>query len=70
MYKAVAQSVLLYVSKVLQRFHNLSARRITGMAEKRGAVREWGYPSVVEAMEVAGLHPIGVYIRRQQANIP
>ena len=79
MYKAVAQSVILYginiwvvtgeMLKVLEGFHYRAARRITGMTEKRGAGREWEYPSVVEAMKNTGLHPIGVYIRRRKANI-
>ena len=70
MYKAVDQSVLLYsikswvvtgdMLKVLEGFHHQASRHITG----RG---EWEYPSVVEAMETAVLHPIGVYIRRLQA---
>ena len=47
MYKAVAQLVLLYGSerwvmtgdmlKVLEGFHHRTARRITGVTEKRGA---------------------------------
>ena len=79
MYKAVAQSVILYgrniwvvtgeMLKVLEGFHYQAARRITGMTEKRGAGREWEYPLVVEAMETAGIHPIGVYISRRQATI-
>ena len=74
MYKAVAQSVLLYGSeiwvvtgdmlKVLAGFHHQAAQRITGMTEKRGAGGDWEYPAVVEAMESAGLHLIGVYTRR------
>ena len=54
MYKAVAQSVLLYGSKrlvvtgemikVLTRFHHLAARRITRMTAKCGAGGEWEYP--------------------------
>ena len=39
------------------------------MTEKYGAGREWEYPSVVGVMETAGLHPIGVYIRRRQVTI-
>ena len=59
MYKAVAQSVLLYGSerwvvtggilKVLDGFHHREARRITGVTEKRGASGYWEYPLVVEA---------------------
>ena len=56
MYKAVAQSVLLYGSeiwvvtrdmlKVLMTFHHRAARRITGMTAKCGAGGEWDYPLV------------------------
>ena len=75
MYTAVEQFVLLYVSKswlvtgemlkVLTAFHHWVARRITGMTENRGADGEWKYPLVVEAIEAAGLHPIGMYINRR-----
>ena len=51
MYKAVAQSVLLYSSeswvvtgemlKFLAWFHHRAAQRVTGIAAKRGAVGEW-----------------------------
>ena len=50
-YKAVAQSVLMYGSKswvvigemlkVLEGFHHRADRQITGMTEKRVADREW-----------------------------
>ena len=79
MYKAVAQPVLLYGSeswvvtgemlKVLTAFHHRVAQRITGMTAKRGAGGKWEYSSVEEAMEAAGLHPIGVYIKRRQTTI-
>ena len=39
------------------------------MTEKRRAGGEWEYPSIVETMEAEGIHPIGVYIWRQQATI-
>ena len=39
------------------------------MTDKCGAGGEWEYPSVVEAMESVGIHPIRVYIRRRQATI-
>ena len=55
--------------KVLEGFHHRAARRITGMMEKCGEGGEWDYPSVVEAIEDTGIHPIGVYIRRRQATI-
>ena len=57
------------ILKVLEGFHHWAARQIMGMMAKRGADREWEYPSVLEAMESAGLHPIGVYIRRRQSTI-
>ena len=79
MYKTVAQSVILYGSKrwmvtgemlkVLEGFHNWVVQWIMGLTEKRGAGGEWENPSVVEAMETAGLHPIGVYIRRRHTTI-
>ena len=66
--------MLLYVSeswvvtgemiKVLASFHHRAARRIMGMTAKREAGGEWEYPSVLDAMEAAGLHPIRVYTRR------
>ena len=55
--------------KVLERSHHQATRRITGMTATHGLVREWGYLPVVAAMEAVGLHPIGEYIRRQQATI-
>ena len=55
--------------KVLKGFHHRAARRITGMTEKRGAGGEWEYHLIVEAMEDAGLHPIGVFIRRRHETI-
>ena len=78
-YKAAVQSVILYgreswvvtgeMLKVLEGFHHRVERRIMGLTEKYGAGGEWEYPSVVEAMEATGLHPIGEYIRRRQATI-
>ena len=79
MYKAVAQSVLLYGSdiwvvtremlKVLKAFHHRAARHITGMTVKRGAGGEWEYSAVEEEMYAAGIHPIGIYTKRRQMNI-
>ena len=79
MYKAVAQSVLLYDSKswmvtvgilkVLAEFHHRAARWITGMTAQREADREWEYPKVEEAMDYAGLDPIRLYIKRRQTTI-
>ena len=60
MYKAVAQSLLLYGSerwvvtgdmlKVLEVLHYQSARQITGMAVTCRVGREWEYPLVVVAI--------------------
>ena len=79
MYKAVAQSVLLYGSeswvvtgemlKVLTEFHHRASRRITGMMAKRGADGWWEYPAVEEVMEYAILNPMRVYIKRRQMTI-
>ena len=79
MYREVAQLMLLYVRKslvvtremlkILEGLHHRAARRIMGLTEKRGVVRESYYPLVRESMEVAGIHPIVLYIRRRQANI-
>ena len=67
-YKSVEQFVLLYgiktwvvtreMLKVLKGFHHLAARWITVLTAKIRAGVEWEYPSVVEAMEATGLHPI------------
>ena len=55
--------------KVLTAFHHWVARRITGKTEKRGTGGEWVYLLVEEEMESVRLHPIGVYIKRQQKKI-
>ena len=55
--------------KGLVRFHHQVARRITEMIAKRGAGVEWGYLSLEKAMEGAGIHPIGVYIKRYKTTI-
>ena len=75
MYKALAQSVLLYGSeswvvtgemlKVLTLFHHWVSLLITSMTEKCGAGREWEYPAVEEAMDSAGIHQIRLYIKRR-----
>ena len=46
--------------KVLQGFHHWVAQQITRMTAKSGAGGEWEYPLVVEAMETAEIHPIGM----------
>ena len=79
MYKALAQSVLLYgreswvvtgdMLKVLTTCHHQLAQRIAVMTEKCGAGREWEYPAVEEAMDSEGILPIRVYIKRRQTTI-
>ena len=79
MCKAVAQSVILYVSdiwvvtgamlKFLGVFQHQTARQITGMMTTCGAGGEWKYPPVVAAMEAAGLQPIMECVMRRHANI-
>ena len=79
MYKAVSQSVIFYGSKswvvtgemlkVLTEFHHKAAQRITGVVANCRVGRELEYQLVNEAMEAAGLHPIRVYIKKQQRTI-
>ena len=78
-YKAVAQSVLLYGSdrwvvtgdmlKVLEGFHHYVERRIIGMMATCRSVRLWEYPLVMAEMEAVGLHPLREYMRIRQATI-
>ena len=80
MYKALAQSVILYGSeswvvtgdmlKVLKVFHHYVARRIIGMTDTLRSGREWEYPPVMTEMEAVVLHPLREYMCRQQAIIP
>ena len=51
--------------KVLLGFHHRAVRRIKMMTEKRGTGGKWEHPYIEEAMEAAGIHPIGVYIKRR-----
>ena len=79
MYKAVVQLVQLYGSKswvvtgemlkFLTAFHHRATQQITEMMTKRGAGGEWEYPAVEEAMDAAGVHPIGVYIKSHHITI-
>ena len=80
MYETAAQPVILYggesravtgemCSRSRRRSTDRAAQRITGMTAKRGAGGGWEYPSVEEAMEDTGIHPVGVYIKRRQTNI-
>ena len=55
--------------KILTAFHYRAAQQITAMTEKLGAEGEWKYPAVDEAIDSMGIHPIGVYIKRQKTNI-
>ena len=73
-YKAVAQSILLYrieiwvvtgkMLQILEGFHHREERWIIRMMATHGAGREWEYHPVVAAMDAAGLHPIEDYTRR------
>ena len=58
-----------YMLKVLTAFHHRSTRRILGMTEKCRAGGEWECPAVDEGMDSAGLHHIGVYIKRRQTTV-
>ena len=79
MYKAVAQSVILYgrkiwvmtgdILKVLEGFHHWAAQRITGMMATHRAGRELEYTSVLYSMEATGNHPVGIYIIRSKTTI-
>ena len=55
--------------KVLMAFHYILARRIMRMTAKHGSGGEWKYPAVEEEMDSAGIHPIGVNIKRWQKTI-
>ena len=57
--------VTMEMIKALEGFYHKAVGRITGVTAKPGVDGERYYPSVVEAMESEGLHPIGVYIRRR-----
>ena len=71
--------MILYVSKrwvvagemlkALTGFHHQAVWQITGMTEKCRTGGEWEYPLVDESKGAAGLHPIGVYIKRRQTTI-
>ena len=79
-YKAVVQSTLLYGSetwnissamlKPLQGFHHRVARRISGlMPWYLPREDRWEYPPTSEALAIAGLFPIEVYISRRQNTV-
>ena len=79
MYKAVAQTVLLFDSnscvvtlemlKVVEELHHRLVWWIKGMMYRRADNGEWEYPLVDDAMESAGLCLIKEYIQRRQATI-
>ena len=69
MYGSESWVVTREMLKFLEEFHYRVEQRITGITAKLGAGGEWEYPLVVEAMEAAGIHPIGAYIRRRHATI-
>ena len=55
--------------KVLEGLLHWAYRQIRDMTATFGAGREWEYPPVVAAMEGAGTHYIGEYIRGWQVTI-
>ena len=72
-YKAVVQSVLLYgseswvvapaVLKVLEGFHHRVARKLSGMQPPYHPREDrWEYPSIEEALEVAGMYTMEHYL--------
>ena len=79
MYKAVDQSVLLYVNKSwvltggilnsLEGFHHRVDRQITGTTAEYREGGEWEYPPLVVELESVVPHPIMDYIRRRHATI-
>ena len=74
-YMATVQNVLLFGSgtwvindrmlKALRGFHHRAVRRITGMVAYRVA-GGWDSLPIEAVLEVAGLHPIEVYLERRQ----
>ena len=53
------------IQKFLIAFHHQSVQRIIEMTAKLGAGGECDIPLVDEAMEVVGIHPIEVYMKRR-----
>ena len=79
LYKVVAQTVLLYGSKiwvvmgemlkVMEGFHHQVSRRISGNMDWRTDEGEWESPPVAEDLEIEGLCPTNEYIQWCQATI-
>ena len=73
------KAVLLFVSKTwvvyphlgkaLVRFHHRAVRLVTGMGTKHQREMTWVYPPIVEALVIAGLDEIGVYITRSHNTV-
>ena len=79
-YQAVVQSVLLFsveswvlttpLLRRLEGFHHRAVRRLARMGpSRRPGGDEWIYPPIEEALAVAGLAPMAVYIDRRQRTI-
>ena len=78
-YKAVVQTVLIYGSnrwvvtgsmlKFMDGFHHQVARRIPEKTAWCIVYREWEWPPLTDALEIAWLWPIKEYIQRRQATI-
>ena len=60
LYRSESWVVTGEMLKVLDGFHHRMAQRITRITAKRGTGEELGYPLLVEAMEAAEIHSIGV----------
>ena len=78
-YKAIVQSVLLYACETwtitepmlpaLKGFHHKAARRISGKQPYRSPNGNWVYPPTADALQLAGLHRIEVYIHCHQQTL-
>ena len=79
MYNIVVQTVLLYrrniwlitelVMKLLEVFHHIITRRITGKTTRRIGEGGWYFPPEEEAIKAAGMCPMWEYVWRQQSTI-
>ena len=79
MYKTVVKAVLLYrrdswvvtevMLEVLEGFHHRVSWRIAGKSDRQVGEEGWGWSSVVEALEAAGMWFMKEHIWRRQSNI-
>ena len=59
----------LYMGRVLCRFHQRVALRLTERQPQRGSNRGWVYPLLEDALEEAGLQEVETYISRHQNTV-